>query len=136
VDLGDWYMTANKTSRALDTWREGLKELTAAGDTSLLDQPVPLVYAAPAVAVSRRQRDPDDHSEQQVDIRLDIETNGRVRGLSVANPAPERESAEKAVLAALRQSLWRPAFRAGMPVSLSDFVFHEKVYVKLPKPTG
>jgi hypothetical protein len=136
VDLGDWYLTANKASRALESWREGWKELSIAGDTSLLDRPVALIYSAPPVAVSRHQRDPDENSEQQVDVRLAIEANGRVRDVTVANPAPEREAAEKAVLAALRQALWRPAFRAGMPVAVDDFVFHEKVFVKLPKPTG
>ncbi len=49
VDLGDWYLTANKGSRAQENWREAWKELSLAGDTSLLDQPVALIYAAPVI---------------------------------------------------------------------------------------
>ena len=40
---------------------------------------------------------------------------------------------EKAVLAALRRSAWRPAFRNGQPVAVNDYTFTEQVYVKLPK---
>jgi hypothetical protein len=35
-----------------------------------------------------------------------------------------------------RTAIWRPAFSAGAPVAVDDFIFHEQVYVKLPKPTG
>ena len=52
----------------------------------------------------------------------------------MANPSPERESVEKAVMSAARVAAWRPAFRAGAPVAVDDHVFNELVYVKLPKP--
>ncbi|MEJ0099665.1 MAG: tetratricopeptide repeat protein [Pseudomonadota bacterium] len=134
VDLGDWYLTANKASLALSSWREGWKELVAAGDTSLLDQPALLYYHAPGIAVSRHQKDPNAYSEQRVDIRLAFEANGKVRDASVANPAPEREAAEKSVMSAARQATWRPAFRNGSPSAVDDYVFHEMIYVKLPAP--
>jgi tetratricopeptide (TPR) repeat protein len=134
VDLGDWYMTGNKLSRAQEAWREAWKELEVARDTSLLDKPAAVTYVAPAMAVSRHQRDPAEHSEQPVRIRLAIDANGRVREATVANPAAERESAEKSVMAAARMAAWRPAFRAGAPVAVDDHLFTELVYVKLPKP--
>lgn len=133
VDLGDWYMMGRQLSRAQESWREAWKELEAANDTSLLDQPVPVTYAAPTVAVSRHQRDPAEHSQQRVQIRLAIDANGRVREATVANPSPERESAEKAVIAAARNASWRPAFRAGAPAAVDDHLFSEEVFVKLPK---
>ncbi len=71
-----------------------------------------------------------------MDIRLAIDATGRVRDATVANPAPDRESAEKAVMVAARGAVWRPAFRAGAPVAVDDYVFHETIFVKLPKPTG
>jgi len=134
VDLGDWYLTANKLSRAQETWREAWKELQAANDTRLLDQPAPVTYVAPAMAVSRHQRDPAENSEERVQIRLAIDANGRVREATVANPVAERESVEKAVMSAARIAVWRPAFRAGVPVAVDDHLFSELVYVKLPKP--
>jgi tetratricopeptide (TPR) repeat protein len=136
VDLGDWYLTANKLSRAQETWREAWKELEAANDTSLLDKPVAVTYVAPAMAVSRHQRDPAEHSEQRVQIRLAIDANGRVRDATVANPAADREAVEKSVMSAARLAAWRPAFRAGAPVAVDDHLFTELVYVKLPKQPG
>jgi tetratricopeptide (TPR) repeat protein len=133
VDLGDWYMTGNKQSRAQETWRDAWRELKSVNDTSLLDQPAPVTYVAPAVAVSRHQRDPAEHIEQQVQIRLAIDASGRVREATVANPSPERESAEKAVMNAARIAAWRPAFRDGAPVAVDDYLFSERVFIKPPK---
>ena len=136
VDLGDWYLTANMRARALENWGEAWKELATAGDTSLLNRPVPVIYLAPAVAVSQRQRDPDENSVELVQIQLAVAATGEMRDATVANPAPERESAEKAVLAALQRSAWRPGFRDGRPVAVNNYVFEENVFVKLPKSTN
>ncbi len=133
VDLGDWYRTANKGTRALESWRNGWNELVAAGDTSLLNRPVPLSYVAPSVVVGEQQRDPAEYSEEPVNIRLAIDANGLVRDATVASPATQREAAEKALTSALRQTVWRPAFRDGQPVATNDFLFREMVYVKLAK---
>jgi tetratricopeptide (TPR) repeat protein len=133
VDLGDWYLTANMRPRAIENWRRAWQDLSAAGDTHLLVQPVAVIYLPPAIAVSQRQRDPNENSEETVRIQLAIDATGNMSDATVANPAPERESAEKAVLAALRRSAWRPAFRDGEPIATDDFLFQEKVYVKLPK---
>jgi hypothetical protein len=37
------------------------------------------------------------------------------------------------VLAAVRRSLWRPAFQDGQPVAINDYLFVERVFVKLPR---
>lgn len=134
IDLGDWYLTARKKSLALEQWASAWKDLATAGDTSKLDRPTAVIYLAPPFAVSQRQRDPEEHSEQLVRIRLAIDETGAVREATVANPAPERESAEKAIQAALYRSAWRPAFRDGEAVAVNDFVFQERIYVKLPRP--
>jgi tetratricopeptide (TPR) repeat protein len=136
VDLGDWYRMARKDSRAFERWADAWKELAAAGDTSLLAQPAAISYAPPAVAASERQRDSGEYNVEQVQIRVAIDAKGNVRDATVANPSPPREAAEKAVVAALRSSAWRPAFREGKPVAVDDFTFRESVYVKLPKSGG
>jgi tetratricopeptide (TPR) repeat protein len=133
VDLGDWYLTANMRPRAIDNWRSAWKDLDAAGDTGVLSRPTAVIYAPPSIAVSQHQRDPDENSEETVRIQLAIDATGVMQDAIVSNPAPERESAEKAVLAALRRSAWRPAFRNGQPVAVNDYTFTEQVYVKLPK---
>jgi hypothetical protein len=136
VDLGDWYLTGNQGSQALDSWRAAWKALSTAGDTSPLDQPVAVIYHPPSIAVSQRQRDPGQNTQQRIDVRLAIEADGKVRDASIANPVAEHASAEKAVLSAVRRAVWRPAFRNGQPVAVDDYVFHEVVYVKSPKPTA
>jgi hypothetical protein len=133
LDLGDWYLTANMKSRALENWRNAWQDLSAAGDTSRLDQPTAVIYLPPPIAVSQRPRDPDEYSEERVRIQLAIDATGSVRAATVASPVPARESAENAVLAALLRSTWRPAFRDGEPVAVDNYMFLERVYVKLPK---
>ncbi len=124
VDLGDWYLTANKLSRAQETWREAWKELRS----GRRHQPARQAGAGDLRRTGRwrcrrHQRDPAEHSEQPVQIRLAIDANGRVREATVANPAPEREAAEKAVMGAARSAIWRPAFRDGAPVAADDHLF-------------
>jgi hypothetical protein len=55
-----------------------------------------------------------------------------VRDTTVANPSSQRESAERAVVNAVRRAIWRPAFAGGLPVAATDFTFSERVYVRLP----
>ncbi|MET0280956.1 MAG: tetratricopeptide repeat protein [Steroidobacteraceae bacterium] len=136
LDLGDWYFTDGKTQRAVAAWSESWNEMVRAGDTGPLQQPAVVVYRPPSIAVSRRLEDEDDHSVQEVELRLVIGSNGAVREATVANPAPEREAAERAVMAAVRRSGWRPAFSNGAPVDATNFVFRERVFVKRPKQGG
>lgn len=133
VDLGDWYFTADKSARAMETWREAWRELATGGDTSLLDQPVAVVYLPPAIATSRRMRETDDYMAQTVQLRMVIAADGNVREATVANPVPAQESAERSVMAAARRASWRPAFRNGQPITVSDYLFSEEIYVRRPK---
>jgi TonB family protein len=70
---------------------------------------------------------------ESVRVRVAIDASGEVRETTVANPSESRESAERAVLAAVRRSFWRPAFQDGQPVAVNDYLFSERVFVKLPK---
>ncbi len=51
----------------------------------------------------------------------------------MVNAAPQRESAEKAVMVAVNHVQWRPAFRDGAPVAATDVEFIEPVYVRRAK---
>jgi tetratricopeptide (TPR) repeat protein len=132
LDLGDWYRIAGVGNRAMASWRDAWQALHTAGDTSAMEQPSPIIYRAPQIAVSERQQDPDEFSMQEVELRVSIAADGDVRDVTVANPAAERESAERAVAAAVRRGTWRPAFAAGVPVAATSFTFREQVYVRLP----
>ena len=134
LDLGDWYLTAGSAARAMASYREAWRELAAAGSTQALAAPVTVVYRAPTMAVTRSQESADDYDQQDIELRLSIGANGAVRDATVANPAPERESAERALIAAVKRAVWRPAFSNGEPVAVTDLVFRERVYVRRPKP--
>lgn len=133
IELGDWYRIAGAGSRAMTTWIQAWGELSAAGDTSALEKPAAIIYRPPPIATSQRQQDPEQYGIEQVSLRLSIATDGTLREATVANPADERESAERAVLAAVRRATWRPAFAGGVPVAVTVHEFNEQVYVRLPE---
>jgi TonB family protein len=133
TDLGDWYLTGGSGGRAMPIYQEAWKSLSIADAQKQLATPVPLTYRAPPIAVSRGLQDPDAYEEQSVELRVTVDPSGAVRDAQVANPAPGRESAEKAVVAAVKRATFRPAFSDGAAVTSTDYVFREQVYVKRPK---
>jgi len=133
IDLGDWYLTAGLPPRAMSTYREAWTALGPEAGMRALGNAEPVVYRPPPVAVSRHQYDSSDHDEQDVLLRLHIEADGDVREAIVTNPAPQRESAEKAVITAVKRAQWRPAFRDGEPVASPELAFREPVFVRRPK---
>jgi tetratricopeptide (TPR) repeat protein len=133
TDLGDWYLTGGATARALPVYREAWNSLAQAGGQALLATPVPLTYRPPPGAVVHGNMDPNLYDAQTVELRLTIDANGNVRDAVVVNPAPERESTERAVAAALKRATFRPVFSEGVSVTSTDQVFREQVYVKRPK---
>jgi hypothetical protein len=92
-----------------------------------------LVYRPPPVAVSRRGYSADTHEEQEVRLRMAVQPTGEIREAIVMNTAPEREAAERAVIAALKRGLWRPGLVEANPVAVSDVEFVERVFVRRPK---
>jgi tetratricopeptide (TPR) repeat protein len=131
-DLGDWYLIAGVGPRAVASYRDAWQAMGPAAE-GLFGAPQMLVYRPPPVAVSRRGYDADTHDEQDIQLRLAVQPTGEVREAIVLNPAPEREAAERAVIAALKRSLWRPGLRDGNPVAVTDVQFQERVYVRRPK---
>jgi hypothetical protein len=136
IDLGDWYLTADAGARAIAAYRDAWRALATAGDTSALANPVAVAYRAPTMAVSRKIESPDEFVQQVVELRLSIAATGELRAATVANPAAEREVAERAVLSAVRRGLWRPAFSNGAPVAVTDFIFSERVNVRRPNSSN
>jgi hypothetical protein len=132
LDLGDWYLIAGVAPRAQASYRDAWQALGAEAEQQL-GRPQVLVYRPPAMAVSRRGYGADTHEEQEVRLRLAVQATGEVREAIVANPAPEREGAERAVISAVKRGLFRPALRDGGPVAANDVEFIERVFVRRPK---
>ena len=134
TDLGDWFLTASNEQRAWPAYREAWNALSAVGAAEPLATPAPLTYKPPSVAVSRSVEDPELFRQQDVQLRLSVNAMGDVRDAVVTNPAPDAESAERAVISALKRSVFRPAIVGGEPVASGEAPFHERVWVKLPDP--
>ena len=136
IDLGDWYMTGGAAARAVSAYRDAWQALGAEEAAKALGMPAAIVYRPPPAAVSRKQLDPETHDEQEVRLRLAVQADGDVRDAIVVNPAPEREAAEKAVISAVKRGLWRPGFRDGQPVAMTDVDFRERVFIRKQKDKG
>jgi tetratricopeptide (TPR) repeat protein len=132
IDLGDWHLIGGAAQRAIATYQDAWQALGPEEAARQLGMPHELVYRPPSIAVSRRQHDTDNHDEQEVKLRLHVEADGDVREAIVVNAAPEREAAERTVIAAVKRSLFRPAFRDGAAVA-ADVEFTERVFVRRPK---
>ncbi len=133
LDLGDWYLTAGVPVRAMAAYRDAWKDLATAGNTRQLQAPVAVAYRAPAMAVSRHGESSEEFVQQDVELRISVAADGAIRGVTVANPVPERESVERAVVSAIKRAVWRPAFSNGEPVAVTDLLYSERVYVRRPK---
>jgi hypothetical protein len=77
--------------------------------------------------------DPNLYDALTVELRLSIDANGDVRDAVAVNLTPDRESAERAVAAALKRATFRPVISDGAAIATTDYVFREQVYVKRPK---
>jgi hypothetical protein len=84
------------------------------------------------VAASRGEEDPDTHKQLDSELRLTVDAEGKVRDAVATKPVPERDSADRAVIAALKRGLFRPAIVGGEAVVSGDSLFVERVWVKLP----
>lgn len=131
TDLGDWYLTAGLSSRAVAIYREAWSSLRTAGAEELLAMPVPLTYRPPSVTVSGRTEDPARFEEQDIDFTVSVDANGEVREATASESVATRESAERSVAAALRRSRFRPSIIDGAAVAKTDVPFRERVYVRI-----
>lgn len=128
TELGDWYVTADMGGRALATYIDAWQVLAQGGDTSSLARPTPVVYRSPDVSVNHHREDPELYTIEEIQVQLIIGKDGRVRDTTIANPSAGRDSAERALVSALRRSIWRPAIIDGQPVETTDYVHSELVY--------
>jgi tetratricopeptide (TPR) repeat protein len=136
VELGDWYRIAGAGQRAMSTWTQAWAELSKAGDTSLMEKPAMLTYRPPAMAVSQQPRDRQEYAIVEVQLRLSVTADGSLRDATIANPDERTDNAARSVLAAVRRAAWRPAFAGGVPVAVPDYLFTERMYVRLADKDG
>ena len=133
LDLAEWYLVAGLKARALPALRDAWNSLSLAGAQQRLREPAPLTYRPPAIAVARGLEDVDKFDQSDVGLRVNVNADGEATDVVVMNPVPERESAERAVIQAVKRAQFRPAVENGLPIASTDYVLRERVFVRKPK---
>lgn len=135
VELGDWYLIGGATAKANQAYREGWKELVAAGNdaAALLQAPRRLAYRPPSASIARaRPNDPGSYEERYVETRFKVLADGKVDDVeTVGTDAPQ--SIEKATQYAVRKARYAPRLENGEPVATEGVTLRERVLVKAPR---
>jgi TonB family protein len=132
VELGDWYLSAGDTPKALDTYKDAWKELSQAGSTELLSAPRQLAYRPPAASISRSRIDPKDAEEKYVEVRFTVTNDGHTSDIETASSdAPP--GLQKSVVNAVKKARYSPRLENGEPSQTTGVVLRERVMVKRQK---
>lgn len=128
VELGDLLRVTGKEAAAMQAWAQAWQQLQLAGDTRLLERP----------AVLHDGRVPNFGSmpyatPQQVLVRLSLSSGGEVHQAVLLEPAVVNGMVARRIVSGIRDSMWRPAFDAGAPVTNQTVLF--SLTMLLPKRT-
>ncbi|MEO8061108.1 MAG: tetratricopeptide repeat protein [Pseudomonadota bacterium] len=130
TDLGDWYLVANNTRRAYDTYAEAWKSLTDARDTKLLEWPRVLAYRPSVSSVDRSQLDPKEAQLKAVELHFTVTRDGRLD--NVSSPTTDvPEGIVRNSVASMRRSRYAPRIENGAAVATNDVVFIERVLIRV-----
>lgn len=125
VELGDLHRLLGSPSKAMAAWSEAWGELAHGGDTSLLDQPAIL-----GKEQGRRRAVRPPLANREVLLQLSVTAAGDVDDVAVVEPQLERKRDQQLASWAPAYTL-RPAFAAGKPVAMKDFVHREFIAIPL-----
>jgi TonB family protein len=129
IELADWYMSAGGLSRGIDTYKEAWKELSQAGDTSVLSAPRLLAYRPPPSSVKRSKLDADEAEERFVEVRFTVTKDGRTDNVeSVQSDATE--GSQRSVVSAVKKARYSPKLENGEPVESQGVTLRERLLVK------
>ena len=135
LELGDWYLSAGGMARGVETYGDAWKEYVQAGDTTVLTQPRLLVYRAPPTSSKRSSLKPDESEERFVEVKFNVLKDGRSDAVELAgSDAPE--SAQRAMVSALKKARYSPKFEAGEAVETRGMTLREKILVKAKASSG
>jgi tetratricopeptide (TPR) repeat protein len=133
TDLGDWYLVANNTRRAYDTYAEAWKSLNDARDTKLLEWPRVLAYRPSVSSVDRSQLDPKEAQLKAVELHFTVTRDGRLE--NVSSPTTDvPEGIVRNSVTSMRRSRYAPRIENGAAVATNDVVFIERVLIRVTSP--
>jgi tetratricopeptide (TPR) repeat protein len=130
TDLGDWYLTANGTRRAYDTYAEAWKAFAEAGDTRPLEVPRVLAYRPSISSVDRSQLDPTQAVIKLVEMHFTVDRDGRVDDVtSLTTDVPD--AIVRNSMASMKRARYAPRIQNGAAVPTTDVVFVERVLIRV-----
>lgn len=132
TELGDWYLSAGETEKALQVYREAWKDLLAGGSTELLSAPRQLAYRPPSSSVTRSRIDPDDAEERYVEVRFTVTRDGQTENV-VAAESDAPTAVQKSVVNAVKKARYSPRLENGEAVDAEGVIYRERVVIKRPK---
>jgi len=133
TDLGDWYLVANNTRRAYDSYAEAWKSLNDARDTKLLEWPRVLAYRPSVSSVDRSQLDPKEAQLKAVELHFTVTRDGRLE--NVSSPTTDvPEGIVRNSVTSMRRSRYAPRIENGAAVATNDVVFIERVLIRATSP--
>ena len=130
VELGEWYLCSGVPTKALQTYHDAWKDLSAGGSTALLSSPRQIAYRAPSAAITRTHLTERDNVEEHfVEVTFTVTKDGRTTDVNTTSTdAPE--SQQRAVLAAVKKARYAPRFENGEPADTSNVHLKERLVVK------
>lgn len=135
ADLGDWYLIQNQNRRAYENYAESWKSFAAAGDTHYLEAPRVLATRPSISSVDRSQIDPSEAVVKEVELHFAIDRDGRVD--DVTSPTTDvPEAIVRNSVASMRRSRFAPRIENGAPAPTGNYVFIERVLVRVKSPEG
>lgn len=135
VELGDWYLSAGAVSKGIEAYREAWKSLSEANAIELLQRPRLLSYRPPPSSSRRSRLGPDESEERYVELRYSVTRDGRTSNVEVVS-ADASDSAQRAVVSAMKKARFSPRFQNGEPVDTPNMTWRETILVKIKQQTA
>ena len=129
TELGDWYASAGSYTKGVEVYREAWKELSVAGDTSLLDKPRMLAYRPPASSARRSRLDSDESEERFVEVRYTVTKEGHTDHVETVT-SDAADASQKSVIASMKKARYAPRLENGEPVDTAGVTWREKLLIK------
>jgi len=134
MELGDWYVTADRLDRALPYYERAwplMDASIAAGEPNPLLQPRPLYYRTPSAAVRSLTSGRGATVSSPIEFSLTVTARGETGDIALVNDAPEIQASQ--VRRALERARFSPRFEDGLPVATEGYRFTEHWFELAPE---
>ena len=135
ADLGDWYLISNAQRRSYETYAEAWKALAQADSTRYLESPRLLAFRPSVSSVDRSQLDPAEAVVKAVEMRLNVDRDGRV-GDVTSSTTDVPENIVRNAISAAKRARFAPRIENGVAVPTENVLYVERVLIRAPSQSG